>query len=52
MEFGRQLDLRPERPIFLVEQLKDPEYRPAFVEGHATDSIAFQLRAMRKVEIL
>jgi transcriptional regulator with XRE-family HTH domain len=48
MEFGRQLDSRPEAR--LVEQLQDPEYRRAFVEGHATDSIAFQLRAMRKAE--
>jgi transcriptional regulator with XRE-family HTH domain len=48
MEFGRQLDSRPEKR--LVEQLKDPDYRRAFVEGHATDSIAFQLRAMRKSE--
>jgi transcriptional regulator with XRE-family HTH domain len=48
MEFGGQLHSRPEKR--LVDQLKDPEYRRAFVEGHATDSIAFQLRAMRKAE--
>lgn len=46
MANGKQLPLKPEQK--LAEQLQDQEYRRAFVEGHATDTIAFQLRAMRK----
>src|SRR5271168_2099270 len=46
MANGRQSPLKPEQK--LAQQLQDPEYRRAFVEGHATDTIAFQLRAMRK----
>lgn len=46
MENGTLLNSSPERE--LVKQLEDSEYRKAFVEGHATDTIAFQLRAMRK----
>ncbi|HEV3042099.1 MAG TPA: helix-turn-helix transcriptional regulator [Candidatus Angelobacter sp.] len=37
----------PER---LVTQLMDAKYRKAFVEAHAKDSIAFQLRMMRKAK--
>ena len=38
------------RDFKLLEQLKDPEYRRGFVEGHAKDTIAFQIRQMRKAE--
>lgn len=31
----------------LVSELDDAEYRRGFVEGHAKDTIAFQLRALR-----
>lgn len=48
MDNGEQLNSRPER--LLVDALHDVDYRRAFVEGHATDTIAFQLRAMRKAE--
>lgn len=34
----------------LISQLKDANYRKAFVEAHAKDSIAFQLRMMRKAQ--
>lgn len=34
----------------LIEELKDPAYRRAFVESHAKDGIAAQLRLMRKAE--
>jgi transcriptional regulator with XRE-family HTH domain len=34
----------------LVTQLADANYRKAFVEAHAKDSIAFQLRMMRKAK--
>ena len=32
----------------IIQQLQDSAYRRAFVEGHAQDGIAFQLRSMRK----
>jgi len=32
----------------LLAELKDPNYRRGFVEGHAKDTIAFQLRMLRK----
>jgi transcriptional regulator with XRE-family HTH domain len=32
----------------LLNELKDQVYRRAFVEGHAKDTIAFQLRMLRK----
>lgn len=32
----------------LVSELKDPIYRRAFIEAHAKDTIAFQLRQMRE----
>ena len=32
----------------LLEEIKDPGYRRAFVEGHAKDTIAFQIRQLRK----
>lgn len=32
----------------LIEELKDIEYRRGLVEGHAKDTIAFQIRQLRK----
>jgi hypothetical protein len=34
----------------LLEQLDNAEYRRGFVEGHAKDTIAFQIRQLRKME--
>ena len=34
----------------LVNELKDPTYRHAFVEAHATDTVAFQLKRMREAK--
>jgi transcriptional regulator with XRE-family HTH domain len=48
MDIGEQLNSRPEKR--LIDELQDADYRRAFVEGHATDTIAFQLRTMRKAE--
>ena len=32
----------------LVNELKDPTYRQAFIEAHTKDTVAFQLRKMRE----
>lgn len=48
METGIREVLTPRQR--LIAQLQEAEYRRGFVEGHATDTIAFQLRAMRKAE--
>jgi transcriptional regulator with XRE-family HTH domain len=48
MDNGKHWNLPPER--HLIEDLQDRDYRRGFVEGHTTDSIAFQLRAMRRAE--
>jgi len=48
MENGKQSPLSPEEQLVL--DLQDPEYRRAFIEAHATDTVAFQLRALRKEE--
>jgi transcriptional regulator with XRE-family HTH domain len=34
----------------LLDELKDPDYRNGFIEGHAKDTIAFQLRQLRKAK--
>lgn len=34
----------------LVNELKDPAYRKAFIEAHAKDTVAFQLRRMREAK--
>jgi transcriptional regulator with XRE-family HTH domain len=34
----------------LVNELKDPAYRHAFIEAHATDTVAFQLKRMREAK--
>jgi transcriptional regulator with XRE-family HTH domain len=36
-----------EELLKLLEEIKEPEYRRAFVEGHAKDTIAFQIRQLR-----
>lgn len=46
MSNGTQLDSNPK--LNLLRELDDPEYRRGFVEGHAKDTIAFQLRMLRK----
>lgn len=48
MANGGQSVLSPEERLIL--ELRDPEYRRAFVEGHAKDTIAFQLRALRNAK--
>lgn len=48
MDSGTQLNTNPK--LELLHDLADPEYRRAFVEGHARDTIAFQIRQMRKAE--
>lgn len=48
MDIGKQELLSSEQR--LIADLQDPEYRKGFVEGHAKDTIAFQLRAMRKAK--
>lgn len=48
MEAGTQESLNPKQR--LIARLRDVEYRKGFVEGHATDTVAFQLRAMRKAK--
>ena len=34
----------------LLRELDNPEYRRGFIEGHAKDTIAFQLRKLRKMK--
>jgi transcriptional regulator with XRE-family HTH domain len=46
MANGEQLTLS--RKWNLLEELKDAQYRRGFVEGHVKDTIAFQLRMLRK----
>jgi transcriptional regulator with XRE-family HTH domain len=37
-----------EELLKLLEEIKNPEYRHGLVEGHAKDTIAFQVRQLRK----
>lgn len=46
MANGEQLTLNHKER--LLEQLKNADYRRGFIEGHAKDTIAFQLRTLRK----
>lgn len=46
MANGEQLTLSHREK--LLRELQDPEYRRGFIEGHAKDTIAFQLRRLRK----
>ena len=46
MTNGQQSTLNPRER--LLNDLRDAEYRRAFVEGHATSTVAFQLRMLRK----
>ena len=48
MNSGEQLATNPK--LDLIRELENPEYRKAFVEGHAKDTIAFQIRQLRKAE--
>lgn len=48
MSNGQQTISNPK--LDLLRELVDPEYRRGFVEGHAKDTIAFQLRQMRLAE--
>lgn len=48
MANGEQLTLSHKER--LLEELRDAEYRRGFIEGHAKDTIAFQLRMLRKAE--
>jgi transcriptional regulator with XRE-family HTH domain len=48
MDNAEQLSLS--RKEKLLEELKDAEYRRGLVEGHAKDTIAFQLRVLRKAQ--
>jgi transcriptional regulator with XRE-family HTH domain len=45
---GEQSILNPKER--LLEELRSSEYRRGFVEGHAKDTIAFQLRMLRKAK--
>jgi transcriptional regulator with XRE-family HTH domain len=47
MATGTSLSIPSSPRKNLIEELRDPEYRRAFVAAHAGDSIAFQLKAMR-----
>src|ERR1700734_3932194 len=46
MDNGERLDTNPK--LDLLRALKNSEYRRGFVEGHAKDTIAFQIRRLRK----
>lgn len=46
MDNGRQLNTNPK--LSLLNELENREYRRGFVEAHATDTIAFQIRQLRK----
>lgn len=46
MATGEQLTLNHKER--LLEELKNADYRRGFIEGHAKDTIAFQLRTLRK----
>jgi transcriptional regulator with XRE-family HTH domain len=46
MDSGRQLNTNPK--LSLLNELGNREYRRGFVEAHATDTIAFQIRQLRK----
>lgn len=48
MESGDRRSLNPK--VSLLDDLADPEYRRGFVEGHAKETIAFQLKLLRKAE--
>jgi transcriptional regulator with XRE-family HTH domain len=48
MDNGTRLNTNPK--LDLLRELEDAEYRRGFVEGHAKDTIAFQIRQLRKAE--
>src|SRR5260370_39661303 len=48
MNSGEQFRSNPK--LDLLRELEKREYRRGFVEGHAKDTIAFQIRQLRKAE--
>ena len=48
MNSGEQFRSNPK--LDLLRELENREYRRGFVEGHAKDTIAFQIRQLRKAE--
>ena len=50
MDGGNALNLGTSKRENLVNELKDPAYRHAFIEAHAKDTVAFQLRRMREAK--
>lgn len=46
MEHGAQSTTNPK--VELLDELQNREYRDAFVEAHAKDTVAFQIRQLRK----
>jgi transcriptional regulator with XRE-family HTH domain len=48
MDIGTQSNTNPK--LDLLRALEDVEYRRGFVEGHAKDTIAFQIRQLRKAK--
>jgi transcriptional regulator with XRE-family HTH domain len=46
MDNGKQSNTNPK--LGLLSELDNPEYRRGFVEAHAKDTIAFQIRQLRK----
>jgi transcriptional regulator with XRE-family HTH domain len=50
MDNGGELNSNISKRSSLVQELKDKHYRQAFVEAHAKDTVAFQLRRMREAE--
>ncbi len=47
-ENGVSLIMNRDELLKLLEEINEPEYRRAFVEGHAKDTIAFQIRQLKK----
>jgi len=48
MANGDALNITTSKRKKLVNELKDPIYRQAFIEAHTKDTVAFQLRKMRE----
>lgn len=50
MASGTVLNINTSKRKSLVNELNDPVYRKAFIEAHARDTVAFQLRRMREAK--
>jgi transcriptional regulator with XRE-family HTH domain len=50
MDSGNVLSTNTLKRESLVNELKDATYRKAFIEAHAKDTVAFQLRRMREAK--